>query len=222
VRRTGEPEIEGENMRLAGLGKLLGTHTMFALLVASVGLNVLLAAKVKSSADKLSSARVQGRLPAGTQVSTISVERTDGQPVTIRYADSTLPTVLYVMRPDCGWCKRNSANLKALADGAAGRYRLYVLSIDAKGVEEYAREYATPVPVLVKVSEATMKEYMLGGTPQTVIVAPTGKVLKNWGGAYGETISREIRETLGVTMPGIQPAPAVPAVAASPATAGKS
>lgn len=172
------------------------------LLVLSVSLNVALAAKIRSDREVARLAKVQGRLEVGKRVSALDLRQSSGQPVKISYSDSSLPTVLYVMRPGCGWCQRNNENLRSLIASAAGRYRVFVLSTEDKGVDDYAAKYGITTPILQGLSDAAKKEYILGATPQTIVIGQDSVVRQDWIGAYNDIILREIRESLGVQLPG--------------------
>ncbi|MGE0887721.1 MAG: hypothetical protein AB7P14_29725 [Blastocatellales bacterium] len=51
-------------------------------------------------------------------------------------------------------------------------------------------------------TEEAIEQLGLGSTPQTIVISPEGKVLKNWVGAYGSS-KPEIEAYFGVQLPGI-------------------
>ena len=59
-------------------------------------------------------------------------------------------------------------------------------------------------PVYSALSPETIKALGLGGTPQTIVVSTDGKVIKNWMGAYTETIQPEVETFFGVRLPGVK------------------
>ena len=43
----------------------------------------------------------------------------------------------------------------------------------------------------------------LGSTPQTIVIAPDGRVLKNWIGAFGMPVQTQVEEFFDVRLPGL-------------------
>jgi hypothetical protein len=43
----------------------------------------------------------------------------------------------------------------------------------------------------------------LGSTPQTIVISPEGRVLKNWTGSYGEQVQAELEEYFQIRLPGL-------------------
>jgi hypothetical protein len=128
-----------------------------------------------------------------------SLEATDrhGNPISVRFSDSQLPTLVYVVRPGCGWCKRNMANMRSVIAQSDGRFRVVLVSTGTDMTGEYGDE----PPVLIATPE-TLQTYRLGATPDTLLVAPDGRVLENWMGAYASQ-QEEIERRLGVHLPGL-------------------
>jgi hypothetical protein len=179
------------------------------LLLISVALNVSLAAKLVMSREAVRALKAEGRLAEGARVPDLDLSTVSGEKVAIRYADSSTPTLLYVMTPTCGWCKRNVDNLRHLVDNASGRYRVFIVSLSPKDVAHYSRTHSLAAPVLINIPADAVKSYKLGGTPHTILVSPKGTVLKNWMGAYTGPLVADIEETLQVRLPGLrEPAPA--------------
>jgi peroxiredoxin len=112
-------------------------------------------------------------------------------------------TVFYVFSPSCGWCDKNLANLHALASAAGNRYRIVGVSLDAS-VDSYLRSNKITFPVVVRPSARTVATYGLGTTPQTIVLSPSGAVLKVWQGAYGEKIAEEVSKFFSIELPGLQ------------------
>jgi hypothetical protein len=42
----------------------------------------------------------------------------------------------------------------------------------------------------------------MGGTAQTLVMSPTGELLRNWFGAYTGNIQKELEEYFSVQLPG--------------------
>jgi len=169
----------------------------------SVFLNVVLATRVLTLDRRIAAIQADGELQPGTKVDAFIGSSIDGETATVSFADSSLPTVLYVMRPSCVWCKRNESNLRSLAEQAPGRYRLLMLSLDSNGLKEYQQEHNVSIPIVTDIPGSARDQFMMGGTPQTTMVSPTGVVLHNWMGFYNSKTGRQISATLGVALPGL-------------------
>ena len=188
----------------------LRIHVTTLLLISSVALNVALSRKVTTLRDTIGVLKGEKNLKIGEVVPDLSVIALNGTPATVAYAANKTPTVLYVFTPTCSWCYRNLENIKALASGLKGRYRVIGVSLTDRGVAEYAAQHALPFEVYVAGAEVVQR-YKLGGTPQTLVITPDGHVLKNWHGAFQGSLKTEIERDPGVSMPGLMPLPAQPA-----------
>ncbi len=45
--------------------------------------------------------------------------------------------------------------------------------------------------------------FSYSGTPETLVISPTGTVKRVWRGAFTEAVKREVEAYLGVHLPGI-------------------
>jgi peroxiredoxin len=170
----------------------------------SVTLNVLLARKVRSLNGALP-ARVADRLlKVGTTVPPITAKRLGGQQDVIFYQGTAQTTVLYIFTPPCSWCARNMDNLKTLISKESGRYRFIGLSLSENGLAEYIAKNDLKLPVYSGLSSEGRAAYKLGGTPQTIVVSPEGRVVQNWMGAYVGDQKSQIEAFFDVTLPGIR------------------
>jgi peroxiredoxin len=176
-----------------------------AMLGVSLAVNLLLAYKVRTLSDSLAESTAPPAVAVGTAVPPIKAHGPDGQEYVISYADGDRPVVLYVFTPQCPWCARNLANLKALLAHGRGDYRFVGLSLTDKDVRDYAAKNQLDLPVYFNPSVEATREYKLGSTPQTIVISRDGKVLKNWLGAYAGPQQAEVEEFFGVSLPGITP-----------------
>jgi hypothetical protein len=110
---------------------------------------------------------------------------------------------LYIFKPECPWCARNLPNIKALAGHANGQYRVISLSLSNDGLNDYVVQSGLNMPVYGNLPDIARTTYKLGGTPQTIVISPEGKVLKNWKGAYQGNTQREIERYFNVQLPGL-------------------
>jgi peroxiredoxin len=143
------------------------------------------------------------KLSPGMKVDPVTAADLDGKPITIAYNDTNKPTVFYVMTPSCIWCRRNQANVDRLADTKANDFRFVGLSLGEDGLKEYVDEHHTKFPVYARLKPETVQSLGLGGTPQTIIVSPEGRILKVWTGAYTENVRPEVEAYFGIQLPGL-------------------
>ena len=177
---------------------------MAAMLGVSLVTNLLLAYRIRTLNDSL--AELNAPPPAvqvGTKVSPIKAQNLGGQTQVISYTEEDRPLVLYIFTPQCSWCARNLPNLKALLAQGRGSYRFVGLSLTDKEVRDYAAKNQLELPIYFNPSDEAMREYKLGGTPQTIVISREGKVVKNWVGAYTGSQQAEVEQFFGVNLPGI-------------------
>jgi thiol-disulfide isomerase/thioredoxin len=171
------------------------------LLVLSVSANIWLA---RSLVDLQKRVRplLDAGIAEGTQVASFTGrEATTGRTDTIAYAQDGRPTVLYVFSPKCHWCKETLPDVKTLAAQKGGAYRFVGVSLAEGDLPRYVQEHELPFPVYSGLSHDTIREYQLGPTPQTIVVSPTGRVLKSWRGAFLGSARRDVESYFGVRLP---------------------
>ena len=172
---------------------------LLLLLLASLALNVYLGWKVKGG-------NVAPELPQkvalGTKVEPIKASSLDGVAQTILYQDTNKPTVLYVLSPDCVWCERNRENIAKLGE-LGDRFRFIGISLTEKGLKEYVEKQHFKFPIYTRIAAEAMTSLGLGTTPQTIVISPEGRVLKNWTGAYTDRTRGEVEEFFQTRLPGL-------------------
>jgi len=183
--------------------RVTGFLILGALLVCSLGLNLLLARRVSKLKNLAETMRAQARLAAGDKVPPIVARDPEGHTAVLDYSSTNLPTVLFVISPTCGWCTKNIMNMRALTERAGSRYRFVGLSVSSDKVADYVKENKLDFPVYTDLPFLPMKEYKLGGTPQTIVVSPKGDVMKVWSGAFADNLQKEVEAYFGVNLPGI-------------------
>jgi peroxiredoxin len=104
------------------------------------------------------------------------------------------------------WCARNLDNLKTPADQKGEDYRFIGISLSKEGLEKYVAEHQLTFPIYTDISKEAGEAYKMGGTPQTVVISPQGKVLQNWPGAYAGDQKSQVEKYFDLRLPGIQPA----------------
>jgi len=176
---------------------------LLALLLASLALNVYLgwyAASLKNAS------RVQpgsSELVPGTVVQPITVSDLNGKQERLFFNDVGKPTVLYVMSPTCKWCERNMQNIKMLSGPRGEAFRFIGLSLSGENLKEYVDSNHFTFPIYKDPSAGSVRALRLVNTPQTIVISPEGRVLKNWVGAYGEQLRPEVEAFFGVKLPGL-------------------
>lgn len=182
------------------LGRSGGTAVLVAVLAASLGLNVYLARTgVFPHGKPIAALKVNTVLPA-----TIPVQDGDGKAATINFADDARPTVLYVLSPQCGWCKRNEPNMKALYSATNSHFRYVGLSIVSTDLKKYIADGREPFPVYFVSDKNVDQKLGITGTPETIVVSPQAKVEQVWQGAYLDTNQKEVQKFFDVKLPGLQ------------------
>jgi peroxiredoxin len=176
------------------------------MLFTSVLINVALAHRL-TQFNRLISATPARVLQAGTDVPPFTAVDLRGQSRAIVYKHESTATVLYVFTPGCVWCARNMDNFKALVEKEGGQYRLIGLSLSDAGLTEYVAKNDLKLPIYSRLSPETLKTYKLGGTPQTIVVSPGGRVLKNWVGAYVGQQKSEVEAFFHMSLPGLTELP---------------
>jgi peroxiredoxin len=181
---------------------------VFAIIVlsASVALNVALAYRLRQL-NRLFGITKVDVLQSGTVVPPFSATDIDGHMHTITYSDVSTPTVLYVLTPTCSWCARNMDDFRALSSTASTEYRFIGLSLAEDGLAQYVAKYDLRVPIYSRLSQGTLKAYKLGSTPQTIVISPSGRVLRNWMGAYTGEQQSQIEQFFRLKLPGLHELP---------------
>jgi len=204
--------VKGErakvNMKLWEAG---GMRALLFLTVISAALNVALGLEIR----RLRAVAQPTPLEIGQELGPLEVFDVKGTAVTLRFDDVPVPTVLYVLKPECVWCARNAANLKSLIGQQQGRFRVLLISTDEGGIAAYREKEHLSDPIYY-VSPTSQRAYRLFGTPKTLLVSSQSKLLQNWEGAYLPKLQTEIERALNLKLPGL-----VQEAQASPPEAGK-
>lgn len=172
---------------------------LLLLLLASLSLNVYLGWRVKQGNAV---PNLPQKVALGTRVEPITVSSLEGVVQTISYRDTDRPTVLYILSPDCIWCERNRENIVKLGE-LGDRFRFVALSLTESGLKEYVEKQHFKFPVYTRVPAEAITSLGLGTTPQTIVISPEGRVLKNWTGAYSERTRGEVEEFFQTRLPGL-------------------
>lgn len=143
--------------------------------------------------------KANDRLPA-----TLTLVTAEGRPVSVSFAASSHPTVLYVLSPLCEWCKRNEKDMKELVAATHDRFRYIGLSTITKGLKQYIADGSAPFPVYYVKSTSLLMKLGVFETPETIVVNPEGKVEQVWAGAYQADNLKKVDAFFGVKLTGVQ------------------
>lgn len=176
---------------------------MTLILAVSLGVNLLLAYKIRQTNQPGPPPQRFSALPAGTVVAPIKAQDIDGREVTISPQDSSQPLVIYVFTPQCVWCMRNLANLHKILAEKHDAYRFVGISLTDKDLKTYLLNQKIDIPVFLNPAEQSRSQYRLGPTPQTIVVSSDGKVIQNWVGAYTGAQQADVEKFFGVNLPGL-------------------
>ncbi|MDX6613005.1 MAG: hypothetical protein QOD75_2191 [Blastocatellia bacterium] len=176
---------------------------LLLLLVASLFLNVYLGWKVRQAGKSLNGPPNTSSLSPGVKVKPFTAVGLDGTQQTISYETTNKPTVFYVVSPSCVWCERNRANFDKLTELKGNDFGFIGLSLSETGLKEYVERQHLKFPIYMQLKSETIQALGLGSTPQTIVISPEGKVLKNWTGAYIENLQPEVEAYFGIRLPGL-------------------
>jgi hypothetical protein len=171
------------------LGHVFAIAVPSMLIVSSIG-NIVQFKAIKRAENREEAISGPARRPReegmriGQVLPPLPVQTMAGKSVALKYDDSDIPTVLYVFSPTCSWCNRNRPVIKQLATQAGTRYRFLAIAVNTADIASYAEETNLGFPVYNNRSRAGQLTYGLSSTPQTLVVARDGKLLKRWKGAY--------------------------------------
>lgn len=179
---------------------------IFAMLLGSVAINVALAHRLREFNHLLGKTSEQALKP-GTLVAPFEAFDLQGRTQTVVYSNIAKPTVVYIFTPPCSWCARNMNNFKELVARREGEYRFIGLSLSKEGLSEYVAKSDLRIPIYSGPSKEMQRKYKLGGTPQTIVVSPEGRILQDWVGAYTGGQKSQVEAFFRVSLPGLTAAP---------------
>lgn len=181
-----------------------------AALMVSLGINAALTWHLlRGGGRPAADARQEQRLESGAQLPPLDVRTLGGSAQQLKPAAGK-GLLLYVLSPACGWCDRNVANVKALAAAvtAQGHYDLAGVSLSPKGLAEHLNDNDFGFPVFVAADNPSARTYKLASTPNTLVIAPDGRLEAQYLGAFTAATGAAIEERFGLRLPGLNPSQA--------------
>jgi peroxiredoxin len=197
-------DLSGRFLRVRWLWSHSSILTVF--LICSVVLNVLLARKVQdlSELSRLLQLKINSPvLVRGSIAPEFSAKGIDDKKAFLNYAESELPTVIYLFSPDCHWCARNLENIQFLAENTKGHFRFVGISLTEKDLQKYLAQSSMPFQIYHSPSDEVSVAYGFNSTPSTIVISPAGKILQYWRGAYSEDVQTEIETFFQLKLPGL-------------------
>jgi len=173
------------------------------LLVFSLGVNLLLTKRVSALKNQMTVVRSELRLTEGDKVPPITARDPQGQNAVFDYRTNKLPTVVFVITPDCKWCTQNIMNMRALVEKASDRFQFVGFSLSSEKLHDYVAQNKLDFPIYTDLPLNPTSDYKLGGTPQTIVLSPAGEVMKVWSGAFANRTLEEVEAYFGVSLPGL-------------------
>ena len=98
---------------------------------------------------------------------------------------------------------KNVSNVQRLATEARGNCRIIGLSLSSDNLRDYAVRNNLNFPIYTELQFAVTRQYKMRGTPQTILVSPEGRVLRNWPGAYVGARQHEVEDYFHIQLPGV-------------------
>lgn len=175
---------------------------MVCLLGLSTLTNFMLVTRVHRLQRSISFAQHKATLSEGDQVPSETLADVRGKTWSLSYTTLSSPTILYIMTPECGWCRKNSDVVSSFAKLVDGRYRFLAVSLTSAVPElkDYMDAHHVEYPVYLA-SARFSSDYKAVTTPTTIVVGTDGKVLKVWRGAYFGDVAVDIERYFHVQLP---------------------
>jgi thiol-disulfide isomerase/thioredoxin len=159
----------------------LGLRLLAGIALISLVVNAYL---LWDRAERIQAEREATGVADGSLIESVVVLGPTGDEMSIPFAQSDLPTVLYVIAPDCVWCDRNAPVVRELVMATVGRFRFVGLSIKRLGLAEHLERTSMPFPVYVPASDQVFRTLKVRAVPTTIILAPEGRVIATVTGAF--------------------------------------
>jgi peroxiredoxin len=150
-------------------------------LVASLGLNVYLAAALKAHSSRASPH--VGEVKIGTVLPPFKAKTLEGKDLLVSYGGQS-KTILYFMSARCPWCKVNAPATRELEDCVRNHYKFKAVAPPDENLPSFVTQEHLTYPVLTLANFSQFETYGVAGTPTTVVVDERGVVVRSWTGAY--------------------------------------
>ena len=134
-------------------------------------------------------------------IDSINVRSLDDKEEVIKLRGQKKTTVIYVFEPTCSLSVRNFENIKRLVSLRGESYRILGLSLSKAKLQGFMDANKPDFAVYMNISPENARQLGMGSVPQTIVISPGGRILKNWVGAYGENLKSEVEKYFNVRLP---------------------
>ena len=173
------------------------------LLIASLGVNLALSHHLSKANTALTMSAGGRPLNIGEVLPPIVGLDLKGGPQRISF-DNNKPTVVYVFTPSCKWCARNIDNVNTLVTAVKDRFKIVGVSLSETALLEYVRDNRFDFDT-VTASGDMRRAWGLSATPQLIVIAPGGRLIREWKGAPAGKVQADIESFFGIRLPGLRP-----------------
>lgn len=173
------------------------------LLVASAGLNVVLAYQLRAAERLLQfrAYRSESPLQMGLLLSPVRAVRLhDGAADVIWHGASGKPTLIYAFSPHCYWSGKNVPGINNLVRAIGDTHNVVGLSLSTRGLGEWLKLNDMRLTIWIEPDPDAIGSYRLNYTPTTLVISPEGRVIRYWTGAYTDAIVEEMSAHFGVAL----------------------
>jgi hypothetical protein len=161
-----------------------------ALLLAS---NIVLLRTNHKLAAAYDDLRSQMLLPAGYHVPTLRGKFPDGSDAALAYGIDRRYTILLAYSPACAICEDNWDNWDEIIKQSGPGVRIAAVDLSNITRPDYISAHKMEKMQIVQhVDAASMLDYRLRKTPETIVVDPAGAVVGSWIGALDKKAVSEI------------------------------
>ncbi len=173
------------------------------LALTSSAINVLQGIRIRSLEKQIEAGASAVASSVGASLAEFQARDLAGHPASIRFGVGSKPTLVYVFRPSCVWCYRNSDAFNSLIRHVAGKYDVVGLSLDSDRLVPYIKRSNFNFPVYSDPDATTLARYQLGVTPETLLISSHGTIVQDWRGAYTGDNRSSVERFFGVHLPGL-------------------
>lgn len=135
-------------------------------------------------------------------VSRLNVRTVQGSIQPLLFGQGTT-VILYIFKPGCHWCAANIENIRSFNRQRSRDTRFIGIATTGEGLPASLEKFPLPFPVYVLDDCSEFKKVDFLGTPQTIEIAPSGKIVNNWVGAFQPSTAAAIEERFGIHLPGL-------------------
>ncbi|MGC2161329.1 MAG: hypothetical protein WA634_05450 [Silvibacterium sp.] len=169
-------------------------------LAISLAGNVIQGWKVKSLMSLVPSSKAH----TGMLLSKLNARTVSGSVQQLSFGQGKT-VILYFFKPKCRWCATNIENIRSFSRQRSGDLRFIGIATTGEDLPASLEKLPLPFPIYVIDDPSELRQVDFLGTPQTVEIAPSGKVVNNWVGAFQPSTAAAIEKRFAIHLPGLVP-----------------